>query len=60
MWIIPNQSEKSFVTRFMKNGQKSMRLNPTNSETAIRINPNEFETKFSIRVNPNQSGLGLI
>ena len=66
MRIIPNQSEKLFVSRFMKNGQKSIRLNPINSETSIRLNPinsessirmnsNQSETKFSIQINPNQS-----
>ena len=38
--IIPNQSEKRFVSRLMKNGQKSIRLNPVNSVTSIRMNPN--------------------
>ena len=28
MRIIPNQSEKRFVTRLMKNGKKSIRPNP--------------------------------
>ena len=27
--IIPNQSEKCFVSRLMKKGQKSIRLNPS-------------------------------
>ena len=49
MRIIPNQSEKHFVSHLMKTGQKS-----------IRMNPNESETKFSIQFNPNQSALGLI
>ena len=31
MRIIPNEYEKRFVSRFMKNGQKSIRLNPINS-----------------------------
>ena len=53
--IIPNQSEKRFVSRLMKNVQKSIRLNPKNSETSIRMNPSEYElgliqTKFSIRI----------
>ena len=39
MRIIPNQSEKRFVSRLMKNGQKSTRPNPINSETSIRIIP---------------------
>ena len=41
MRIIPNQSEKCFVSRLMKNDRKSIRLNPINSETSIRINPNQ-------------------
>ena len=32
MRIIANQSEKRFVSRLMKNGQKSIRLNPNLSE----------------------------
>ena len=48
MRIIPNQSEKRIVSRLMKNGQKSIRLNPINSETSIRMNPNQSETKFLI------------
>ena len=39
MRIIPNQSEKRFVSRLMINGQKS----------------NQSETKFSIQINLNQS-----
>ena len=31
MRIIPNQSEKLFVSRLMKNGQKSIRLNSNES-----------------------------
>ena len=60
MRIIPNQSEKRFVSRLMKNGQKSIRLNTINSETSIRMNPNQSETKFLIQINPNQSELELI
>ena len=55
MWIIPNQSEKRFVSCLVKNGQKSIRLNPINSETSIRMNLNHSETKFSIRINPTSS-----
>ena len=33
--VIPNQSEKRFVSHLMKNGQKSIRLNLINSETSI-------------------------
>ena len=57
MQIILNQSEKRFVSRLMKNGQKSIRLNLINSETSIRMNSNQSETKF---VNPDQSELGLV
>ena len=53
MRIIPNQSEKLFVSRLMKNGKKSIRLNPINSETSIRMKPNQSETKFSIQINPS-------
>ena len=60
MRIIPNQSEKHFESRLMKNGQKSIRLNPINSETSIQMNPNQSETKFSIQINPNQSKVGII
>ena len=60
MRIIPNQSEQLFVSRLMKNGQKSIRPNSTNSETFIRMNPKQSETKFSIQIYPNQSKLGLI
>ena len=41
------------ISRLMKNGQKSIRLNPINSETSIRMNLNQFETKFTIQINPN-------
>ena len=51
MRIIPNQSEKRIVSRLMENGQKSIRLNLTNSEKPIRMNP-----KFGL----DQSGIGLI
>ena len=60
MGIFPNESEKLFVSRLMKNGQTSMRLNPINSERSIRMNSNQSETKFSIQINQNQSELGLI
>ena len=39
MRIILNQSQKRFVSCLMENGQKSIRLNPINSETSIRMNP---------------------
>ena len=52
MRIIPNQSEKRFVSRLMKNGQKWIRLNPINFERSIWMNPNQSETKFSIQINP--------
>ena len=35
MRIILNQSEKRFVSRLMKNGQKSIRPNSINSEISI-------------------------
>ena len=38
MRIIPNQSEKRFVSRLIRNGKKSIRLNTINSEW-IRTNP---------------------
>ena len=60
MRMNPNQSEKRFVSCLMKNGQKSIRLNPINSETSIRMNPNQSEIEFSIQINPSQSELGLI
>ena len=50
--VIPNQSEKRFVSHLMKNGQKSIRLNLINSETSIWMNPNQSKTKF---FNPDRS-----
>ena len=50
--IIPNQSKKRFVSRSMKNGQKSIRINLINSETSIWMNSTPSETKFSIQINP--------
>ena len=44
----------------MKNGQKSIQLNPINFETSIGMNSNQSETKFSIQINPNESKLRLI
>ena len=44
----------------MKNGEKSIGLNPINSERLIGMNPNQSENKFSIHINPNISELGLI
>ena len=56
------QFEKRFVSRLMKNGQKSIRLNPINYETSIRMNPNRSEWIWTslkpnfqsrkIRINP--------
>ena len=51
--IIPNQSKKRFVSRLIKNGQKSIRLNLINSETSIRINPKPSFQSRSIRINPS-------
>ena len=65
MRIIPNQSKKRFVSCLMKNGQKSIRLNPINSVTSIRMNSNHFELGF-IQIDSDwkfgldQSQLGLI
>ena len=53
MRIIPNRSEKRFVSRLMKNGQKWIRLNPITSKTSFRMNPNQSETKFSTQINPS-------
>ena len=50
--IIPNQSEKRFISRLMKNGQKSIRLNPINSET---FDPKEFEPIRNQVFKPDQS-----
>ena len=58
--IIPNQSEKRFVSRLMKNGQKPIRLNPINSETSIRMNPNQSETKFAIQINFQPESIRII
>ena len=55
----------------MKKGQKSIRLNPIQSETSIQMNPSQvvnpnkselglFQTEFSIRINPNESEAGMI
>ena len=52
MRIIPNQSGKRFVSRFMKKDQKLIQLNPGSSDTSIRMNPNQPETKFFIQINP--------
>ena len=60
MRIIPNQSEKCFVSRLIKNSQKSICPNLINSETSIRMNPNQSETKFSIQINPNEFERGMI
>ena len=60
MRIILNQSEKRFVSGLIKNGQKTIRLNPFNSKTSIRMNPNQSETKLSIQINANQSKVGVI
>ena len=43
MRILPNQSEKRFVSCLMKNGQISILHNPIKSATSSRMNPNESE-----------------
>ena len=53
MRIIPNQSEKRFVTHLMKNGKKSIRLNPIQSKPIIRMNLNQSETILA-RIDPNR------
>ena len=65
MQIISNQSEKCFVSRSMKNGQKSIRLNPINSKISIRINPNSDWSKPNFQsestgMNPRSEWFGLI
>ena len=44
MRIIGNQFEKRFVSCMTKNSQKSIRLNPINSDTLIRLNANQSES----------------
>ena len=68
MQIIPNQSEKCFVTCLMKNGRKSIRPNPRQISEWIRTNPKPcfqselrlIQTEFSFRINSNHSDLGFI
>ena len=71
MRIIPNQSEKRFVSCLMKNGKKLIRLNPKQLSELIRNNPQSsfqsqlglIQTEYSIRINPfslDQSELGFI
>ena len=63
MRIIPNQSEKLFVSRLMKKGKKSIQSNlirdnnPNESETKFSF---RIQTEFSIRINPNESKVGMI
>ena len=49
MRIIPNQSEKRFVSGLMKNDQKSIRLDQINCETSIRMNTKPSLQSRSIR-----------
>ena len=57
MRIIPNQSEKSFVSRLMKNGKKSIRPNPI----LIRgNNPNESKPIRKRIFHPNEFEVGMI
>ena len=65
MRIIPNHFDKHFVSCLMKNGQKSIWLNPRHKSKWIRTNLNQSElgliqTKFSIRINLNDSEAGMI
>ena len=50
MRIIPNQSEKRFVSRLVKNGKKSIRPNPMQQSELIRTNPKPSFQSRSIRV----------
>ena len=67
MQIIPNQSEKPFVSRLIENSQKSIRPNPKRSfqSRSIRNNPSSdwsipnFQSE-SIRTNPRSEWFGLI
>ena len=55
MRVIPNQSEKRFVPRLMKNGKKSIRPNSIQSEKIselIRTNPKPSLQSRSIQINP--------
>ena len=63
MRIIPNQFEKRFVSRLMKNGKKSIRFNPDEPKP-IRIHPRSdwFKMNFqseSIRMNSSSDWFGL-
>ena len=49
---ISNQFDRNFVSRLMKNGQKSIRLIPFKLEESIQMN--------RIRINRNQSKHGFI
>ena len=51
MRIIPNQSEKRFVSRLIKNGQKPIRINSVQSEGSIRLNSNKSEPSFKSESN---------
>ena len=46
MRIIPNQSEKCFISCLMKNGQISILLNLIKSENWSRMNPNQSELEM--------------
>ena len=44
--VIPNQSEKPFLSRLMENGQKSIRLNPIRSNWCLRLSQIDFLSLF--------------
>ena len=44
--IIPNQSDKRFLSHLMKIGQKSIRVYPIHSALIRGMNLNESETSF--------------
>ena len=53
MRIIPNQSEKCFLSRLIKNGQKSIWLILRHRSEWIRANPKPRFQSRSIRINPS-------
>ena len=60
MRIIPNQTEKRFVPRLMKNVKKSIRPYPIKSKATIQMNPYQSETNFLIWIIPTSDSFRLI
>ena len=58
-WTIPNQSERRFVSRYMKNSQKSIQINLIQSVASIRINPNWISIWTNL-INPSLDWFVLI